>query len=150
MLGRLARYLRLMGYDVSYPQASSDARLIATARTEGRVLLTRDRGISLRDGPRAGNPIVIEIASDEIMSQLAQLVGTGWVTRFLEPRCSLCNARLEPMGGWEARHLLPPFTLATQCLFLYCSSCNTVLWEGSHWKHFRESTMPAFDLARKA
>jgi len=145
MLGRLARYLRLMGYDVSYPPSSSDARLIAMARVEDRVLLTRDRGISLRDGPRDGNPVVVEIRSCEIMNQLAQLVETGWVTRFLAPRCSLCNARLETMAEWEARHLLPPFTLATQCLFLYCSSCNTILWEGSHWKHFYRRTMPAID-----
>jgi len=136
-----------MGYDVSYPPSSPDARLIAAARCEGRVLLTRDRGISLRDGPRDGNPVVVEIRSDEIMDQLAQLVDEGWVTRFLEPRCSLCNARLAVMEEWEARHLLPPFTLATQELFLYCCDCNIVLWEGSHWKHFRKRTLPAIDSA---
>jgi uncharacterized protein with PIN domain len=66
MLGRLARYLRLMGYDVSYPPPGPDARLIAVARAEGRVLLTRDRGIKQRVGPRAGNPVVVEIQSSEI------------------------------------------------------------------------------------
>jgi uncharacterized protein with PIN domain len=147
MLGRLARYLRLMGHDVSYPPPSSDARLVAMARAEDRVLLTRDHGISLREGPRDGNPVVVEISSCEIMEQLAQLVEAGWVTRFLAPRCSLCNARLEALEEREARHLLPPFTLATHCLYLYCGSCNIVLWEGSHWEHFRNRTMPTVDLS---
>jgi uncharacterized protein with PIN domain len=137
MLGRLARYLRLMGYDVSYPPSTSDAHLIAMARAEGRVLLTRDHGISLREGPRAGAPVVIEIRSSQILHQLRQLVQEGWVTRFLEPRCPVCNARLKAMEEWEARHLLPPYTLATQESFNFCRSCNCVLWEGSHWKDFR-------------
>lgn len=138
MLGRLARYLRLMGYDVSYPPASSDARLIALAKAEGRTLLTRDHGICIRSGPRAGNPAVVEIGSSEIMSQLRQLVDEGWIGYFREPRCSLCNSHLEPIDAWEARHLLPPFTCAVHDNFLFCRSCNIIFWEGSHWRRFRK------------
>lgn len=147
MLGKLARYLRLMGYDASYPPPIPDAHLIALAQAEGRVLLTRDRAISMREGPRSGNPQVVEIWASEVIEQLAQLVDEGWVTRILEPRCSACNTHLEGMAEWEARHLLPFFTLATQSNFLYCSSCNIVLWEGSHWERFRERTARAFNLA---
>lgn len=147
MLGRLARYLRLMGYDVWYPPASSDARLIATAKAERRVLLTRDHGICVRNGPRGGNPTVVEISSPQIMSQLRQLVEEGWIMDFKEPRCSLCNSQLEPMAAWEARHLLPPFTCATQDNYLFCRSCNTIFWEGSHWERFRKRIKPALNLS---
>lgn len=137
MLGKLARYLRLMGYDVSYPPPCSDARLIGMARGGGRVLLTRDRGIAARECALAASPEVVEIISHQVTAQVAQLARDGWISRFLNPRCSVCNTPLEEMDPREARHLLPPFTMTTQCSFLCCPSCNIVLWEGSHWDHFR-------------
>ncbi len=137
MLGRLARYLRLLGYDVSYPPSGTDARLLAFARREGRILLTRDQGITAREGPRAGSPPVVEICSSDVLEQLAQLAREGWVTRFHEPRCSGCNVPLHALAEREARHLLPHYVLATQSCYLYCRPCNTTLWEGSHWEGFR-------------
>ena len=146
MLGRLARYLRLVGYDVSYPPSCPDANLLSLAQSEGRVLLTRDRGIFFREGPRNGNPQVVKIRSAEVLEQLAQLVEEGLVTCIQEPRCSICNTLLEGLPGWEARHLLHPYTLATHSFFLCCRSCNMVLWEGSHWERFRDRTARALEL----
>ena len=137
MLGRLARYLRLLGYDVSYPESFPDKRLIALARSQGRILLTRDRAIARSESAGAGNPHVMEITSGRVIDQILQLAEEGWIGRVLAPRCSRCNTLLEEIGQWEARHLLPPFTQATQLSSLYCPSCNSVLWEGSHWEHFR-------------
>jgi uncharacterized protein with PIN domain len=136
MLGRLARYLRLLGYDTSYPPPGPDAHLVARAQAEGRILLTRDRGIFMREGPRNGRPRVVEIESQEILGQLKQLADEGLIGRIGEPRCSVCNHPLEELAETEARHLLPPFTSATHCVYLYCRSCNVVLWEGSHWDRF--------------
>ncbi len=147
MLGRLARYMRLMGYDVSYPPPSSDARLIAAAKEEGRVLLTRDHAIALRNGPRAGNPTVVDIRSSQILNQLAQLAEEGWITHFRKPRCSLCNSSLGAIAAWEARHLLAPFTVATRDNYLLCTYCNTIFWEGSHWERFREGVESTLHLA---
>jgi uncharacterized protein with PIN domain len=142
MLGRLARYMRLLGYDVSYPPPIPDAQLVGMARREGRILLTRDRGITAGSGPRAGNPRVVELVSTEVLEQISQLTAEGWITRAFDPRCSVCNTPLRDIPEWEARHLLPPFTLATQCLFHHCSECNTVFWEGSHWIHFLDRLAP--------
>lgn len=139
MLGRLARYMRMLGCDVTYPHPCPDSRLIAMARAEGRVLLTRDHGISCSGGARAGSPIVVELRSHHIRSQLKQLIREGWITGIGKPRCSLCNAALDDMDPAEARHLLPPYTLATQNAPLYCASCNILFWEGSHWDSFRDS-----------
>lgn len=139
MLGRLARYLRLIGYDVSYPPACPDARLIGIARGEKRVLLTRDRGILEQESALKGRPEVVEITSVEVLDQIAQLAEEGWISRILAPRCALCNTPLFEPSVDEARHLLPPYVLATQCSLLCCDSCNIILWKGSHWKHFRRS-----------
>lgn len=139
MLGRLARYLRLIGYDVSYPPTCPDAKLIGIARCEKRVLLTRDRGILGQESALKCRPEVVEISSVEVLDQIAQLAEEGWISHILAPRCALCNTPLRELSVDEARHLLPPYILATQCSFLCCDSCNIILWEGSHWKHFRRS-----------
>lgn len=138
MLGRLARYLRLLGYDVVYPDPCSDAGLIALARREGRILLTRDRGILQRAGPASGSPRVVLIMSDGVMEQIAQLTLEGWIGAPGNPRCVSCNLPLSYISAHEARHLVPPYTLAAQTNFLYCAGCNSVLWEGSHLERFRE------------
>lgn len=134
MLGRLARYLRFLGYDVSYPPPSTDTALIAAARAEGRVLLTRDRGILER--AYGGKPVVVEIASSSVLEQVAQLYSEGWLGGRFPPRCCECNSRLEEISSEEARHLVPPFVLAVQVRFARCAVCNAVLWEGSHWESF--------------
>lgn len=148
MLGKLARYLRLLGYDVVYPGECPDSRLLAGAREEGRVLLTRDRGICSSSGAAAGSPRVVEIRSSQPLEQLAQLVSEGWVHGAHRPRCPLCNSRLDSLEHFEARHLLPPYILATHLTNLWCARCNLVLWEGSHWERFRDRVSNAWPASR--
>lgn len=146
MLGRLARYLRLLGYDTSFPPPCSDAVLIGVARAEGRVLLTRDHDIIERKSATAGLPAVVGITSSNVLLQVSQMVEEGWINRVLPPRCADCNTLLQPLDPVEARHLLPAYTLATQPSCLFCPTCNSALWEGSHWMHFRSavSSIPGF------
>ena len=136
MLGKLARYMRLLGYDVLYPPPCSDSRLLGMARAQGRILLTRDRGITRRDNSTEGNPVVVEIDSDHVETQLSQMIEGGWISSLRAPRCSICNTPLETLDVDAARHLIPAFIMTTQKSFLYCRSCNMVLWEGSHWRNF--------------
>jgi uncharacterized protein with PIN domain len=137
MLGRLARYLRILGYDVAYPAPCPDASLIAQARREGRVLLTRDREIAARAASFPGHPAIVALRSQSVLAQVEQLVDEGWLDRVREPRCPACNGSLGTVSRVEARHLVPPYTFATQLDFLHCASCNLVLWEGSHWDLFQ-------------
>jgi uncharacterized protein with PIN domain len=138
MLGKLARYLRMIGCDTSYPPPSTDRELMARARKESRILLTRDTGIGESESVRRGRPVVVEIRCDDVRGQLRQMAAEGWVKAIESPRCPLCNTQPEYMPLGEARHLLYPFTVANQAAFFYCPSCNIMLWEGSHWEHFRE------------
>ena len=73
-VGRLAKWLRIMGYDTLFPEESGDNELVRTALREGRVLVTRDSGITRRRAVRLGQMQIVHIKHDDLGSQLRQLV----------------------------------------------------------------------------
>jgi hypothetical protein len=115
MLGRLARYLRFLGYDTSYRADVEDADLVAEAAREGRVVLTRDRALVLE---RRVRPALL-LTSDATTEQLRAVVdhfGLDWRSK-RPARCTLCNEEIVPEpGGARWR----------------CPVCERVYWEGSH------------------
>jgi uncharacterized protein with PIN domain len=136
MLGKLARYMRLMGYDVKYPPPCSDAKLLVDTQKERRVLLTRDTGFAKCKATLHANPKVLELASPMVLTQVRQLLEEGFITHIRAARCPACNASLEIININEGRHLLPCFIITTQTSLRYCPCCNIILWEGTHWEHF--------------
>ncbi|MDH7487662.1 MAG: Mut7-C RNAse domain-containing protein [Anaerolineae bacterium] len=129
MLGKLAKWLRLLGYDTAYDPAWDDAAVVRLARAEGRVVLTRDRVLSERRGLRA-----LLLTSDELEEQMAQIMNE----LHLPPaeagsRCSICNAPLQPVAKAEVAERLPPYVLRTQEVFHRCPRCDRVYWPGGHW-----------------
>ncbi|MDD5558034.1 MAG: Mut7-C RNAse domain-containing protein [bacterium] len=131
MLGRLARWLRIIGCDTAFSPRHSDAEIVRIARREGRIILTRDRGIADRRGA-AG---CILIGSQDYREQLREVArATG-----LEPdgerfftRCPRCNRPVERIGAAEAAGKAPPYVLGTQREFSRCPECGRVFWRGSH------------------
>jgi uncharacterized protein with PIN domain len=132
MLGRLARWLRLMGYDTAYWREGSDTALIRRARAEGRWIVTGDRQLAGRRGVRA---ILVTSASldDQMVEVRASLKGLG--SREPEPfsRCPECNGVLENLPAEDARDLVPAYVWHTQSAFRRCSQCGRVYWKGTHW-----------------
>lgn len=127
MLGKLARWLRLLGYDTLYSQ-EEDAAIAQQARATGRILLTRDRGLAARRGLQ-----VILVTSTTLEEQLAQInaaVGTPPAA----PRCMACNAPLERISPEVARPHVPAYVAQTQSDFQQCPKCGTILWPGTHWQ----------------
>jgi uncharacterized protein with PIN domain len=134
MLGRLARWLRLLGYDTLYETGLSDHQLAARARHEDRVLLTRDRELARRKGIRC-----LLVRSQELEEQLEQVIDTlGAPAAESEPRCSSCNAQLISISRQEASLHVPAFVLDTHKRFRYCAQCRRVYWQGSHWQRVTE------------
>lgn len=135
MLGRLARYLRFVGCDTVYARGSTDDDLLARARREGRVLLTRDRQLSHR-GP---NAFLIE--SPHLADQWRAVRAT-WPTVPTEPsfdRCSHCNGLLEvraPEG--LSSSLVPPKVRDGNVAVYGCRDCGHLYWVGSHTRRIRE------------
>ncbi|MGQ9585635.1 MAG: Mut7-C RNAse domain-containing protein [Anaerolineae bacterium] len=134
MLGRLARWLRILGYDAAFEANSQDAHLVRRARAEGRILLTRDRGLARRRGVRT-----VLIEAEHLEGQLGQLqreLGLAWEDR--PPRCLVCNEPLEPMPRDQAWGLVPPYVFVRHSCFYLCPSCERVYWSGTHWQDVEE------------
>ena len=94
-VGRLAKWLRVLGYDTVFPRHADDNDLVRIALREGRVLVTRDVGISLRRAVRQGQLLVVQILNQDLNGQLRQLVrelGLELKNRF--SRCLVCNETL--------------------------------------------------------
>jgi uncharacterized protein with PIN domain len=132
MLGKLAKRMRLMGFDVLYGPSCDDNEVLRLALDQGRIILTRDTGLASR--PLAQNHLLITSAL--IDDQLRQVLEA-----FSPPsghaltRCSLCNGQLSMLERKDARDLVPDHVAATVHEFWRCEQCGKVYWKGSHVRH---------------
>ena len=141
MLGRLARYLRLLGHDTAYERDITDAALLLLALREGRILLTRDTGLAARKVLPPGQTFLV--LPDDPLAQLKEVAGHFRfgplpASGILETaRCSVCNARLERASDRESvRDLVPEHVFLSGKVFWRCTGCGRVYWEGSHVERF--------------
>ena len=130
MLGTLAKWLRILGYDTAYQSQLDDNQLVRLARAEGRILLTRDTGFLKRKGLRC---LLIESEGlEEQLAQVLQAFGLHVDNPF--SRCPVCNTVLEDVPKYEAWGQVPPFVFHTQERFRLCPECNRFYWRGTHWQ----------------
>ena len=124
MLGRLARWLRALGFDTVYDERLSDHALVALARAEQRVLLTRDRHLLRELRPAAA----LEIQADAPLEQLRAVVRTLGLRPPTELflRCLLCNTPLEPASAEERATLVPPASRDLPGPVRRCPGCGRV------------------------
>jgi uncharacterized protein with PIN domain len=137
MLGRLARWLRILGYDTSYEAHVEDAALVRRAVQEKRVILTRDR--ALPEEFRV--PALVLVEAERPAEQLRELVtrlGLDTEGR-LFTRCSRCNAELEPVPRSQIAERVPARVLRDHERFKHCPGCGRVYWEGSHVDRIRSA-----------
>jgi len=128
MLGRLARWLRALGYDTLYLRRASDLELLRIAREEGRLLLTRDTRLA-----RTARAQGLLIQAEGLDAQLRQVVAAlGPSGGELLSRCLECNTPLEARTREEVMGVVPAYTLETQSEFYGCPGCGKVFWPGSH------------------
>lgn len=127
-LGALARRMRLLGLDTAYSNRAGDPELVYTARREGRVLLTRDRGLLGRRALVAG----ALVRHDDPDEQLADLLDRFAPDLAPWTRCPACNGLLQPVPLSEVVSLLQPGTARTYRDFSRCVDCRQVYWRGAH------------------
>ena len=139
MLGRLARWLRMLGYDTAYEKVITDESLIERAIQEDRWLLTRDRRLTERKVIRDRYTL---IASDDLEDQLRQLNQNLKMDLDVDHRrgyrCADCNIVLVSIPRDEATPLVPPFVAGQYQEFLQCAQCRRVFWQGTHWEDFHD------------
>ncbi len=134
MLGTLAKWLRILGYDTLFDPELDDHQLVRLARAEDRMLLTRDRALARRRGVR-----VLLIAGEHLDDQVDQVL----IDLDLKPdgafsRCPVCNEALETIDLDAARARVPAYVAQTHRTFRLCSICQRVYWRGTHWQKMDE------------
>jgi len=130
MLGRLARWLRILGHDVVYESSISDNDLIARAIHERRIILTMDRKLAERES--AKNSLLIN--SPSYKEQLKQVI-THYNIDYksgIFTRCLVCNNLLEPIEKEKIKDRIPPYVYSTQDEFDICQQCGRIYWSGTH------------------
>ena len=137
-VGRLAKWLRAMGYDASFVPDVDDGDLLAIAHSEGRVVLSRDRRLLERRLVTSGSASVLLLHSDKLFEQVQQVTGEFKLSAsedFL--RCIECNVELRGLDAEQAEDRVPVYVFQTQEMFKECPHCLKVYWRGTHWRNMR-------------
>jgi uncharacterized protein with PIN domain len=130
MLGRLAKWLRIAGFDVLYSNKFSDDELIEISNREGRILLSRDTRLLVRKPVKD----FIFLESQDIQTQISQVFKTMRIFNLssLLTRCLSCNDALVETSREAVRDSIPPFVYETQSHFKSCPRCGKIFWAGTH------------------
>lgn len=127
MLGSLARWLRMMGYDTTYDKSLDDRAIAGLARAEGRFVLTRDREL-------AKEPGAFFVEADDIDTQL-KAVAAKFGLKYDDERirCSTCNGELQDLPKEQAKDSVPEGAFNANDKFWKCTKCGKTYWKGTHW-----------------
>lgn len=131
-LGKLARYLRIAGFDTLYSNSYEDSEISAIAFAESRIVLTRDRGILKRSAVKRG----YWIRSQNPQEQLKEVIGKFSLKKKLKPLtiCPSCNGKLACIEKSRIEHRLPVKTALYYNDFSICPVCGKIYWRGSHFR----------------
>ena len=136
MLGKLAKWLRVLGYDVVYLSKAAEEEILDKLQ-EGRTLLTRNRRAELWQ--EEGRVFLVN--ANDPKKQLREVVkglGLEKSDNDLFSRCLNCNCPLEVTRREEVREEVPEYIYQTQNQFYRCSDCGKVYWSGSHSRRMRQ------------
>jgi uncharacterized protein len=142
MLGKLARWLRILGQDTIYPDFTDDGRILEFAKQEKRTLLTQDVELAMRAKKKGVGALLVP-RDVEVEAQV-EFVFRACSLRINFPEgtlCPQCNGKLEVAGREkvEGNENVPNGALERNFSFWLCESCKKVYWQGSHWKRIKKS-----------
>ncbi|RLE76266.1 MAG: hypothetical protein DRJ56_04390 [Thermoprotei archaeon] len=151
MLGKLSRWLRVLGYSTFYDPRAADEELMRVAASTGAVLLTRDRRLLRRAGARGVRAVLVSGGDvSEVLAHLHRLLGVRLSIDLGRTRCSKCNAPLQKRAKSAVRGLVPDPVLRRYDVFLVCPRCGSVYWPGKHYRNMLEALSRARALAGAA
>lgn len=131
-LGRLARYLRMLGFDTLYRNDFEDRQIVDLSVNEHRIILTRDRGILKYNAVTHG----YWVRHIHIMKQVREVVDRFDLQRQIAPfsRCMVCNGIVAPVGKADVMDRLEEGTKRDFDTFFQCRACGKIYWKGSHYQ----------------
>ena len=146
MLGKLAKWLKILGFDAVFFNKIEDEDLMAVAQKEGRILVTRDTGLI----ERTRKMHAFFINSENWKEQVQEVMNHFDLWDHVKPnsRCLECNRPLKELSKAKAKNLVTPFVYKTADTFALCPDCGRVFWRGTHLKDM-ESRINALLKDRK-
>lgn len=134
-VGKLARWLRMMGFDSVFFTGEDDSQMVRQALAEKRILLTRDTGIMLRRAVTSGRLKAVLFTTAEPEQQMRQLMTEFDLKEQSHPftLCLECNRPLADVTPEEVKDRVPPYVYKTQTRYVECPACRRVYWRGTHW-----------------
>ena len=132
MLGKLAKWLKILGFDALFFSKIEDDELIVIAKNEDRVLLTKDTRLI----QQVKDVETLYIKSDEWLDQVQQVLDNFNLRERVNPhtRCLDCNVVLKNLPKKNAKNLVSPFVFEKADSFALCPNCGRVFWPGTHFK----------------
>ncbi len=151
MLGKLTRWLRMLGHDVKYSSEVGDKKLIEIAKAEDRILLTRDMELYQQATVQGVNSFLVEEKTGaEKLAALAKRFNFKLEIDIALSRCPKCNARIRPIAKEEVLDRIPEKTASNYEDFWECDNCSQVYWQGSHWKRIDKTLKEAQKILEKS
>lgn len=136
MVGRLAKWLRLLGFDVLYCSNISHSDLLRIGREENRLILTRDTLLMQVREVKSGRNKVLFIKSEQLFDQLKQVIDDlGLKPDLRSSRCKYDNNRLQKVNKSEVKDKVPEYVYKTQKEFVKCNKCQKIYWKATHYKN---------------
>jgi len=134
-VGKLARWLRMMGFDSLFFTGEDDSQMVTQALAEDRILLTRDTGIMKRRVVTNGRLKAVLFTDEEPEHQMRQLMSEMDLKSPSRPFtvCLECNQPLVEVTPADVKDRVPPYIYKTQTRYVACPACRRVYWRGTHW-----------------
>ncbi|MDH4067965.1 MAG: Mut7-C RNAse domain-containing protein [Dehalococcoidia bacterium] len=135
-VGKLARWLRMIGYDTTLLRQKDDAQMIKIALGENRVILTKDAQFMKRRLVTNGSLKTVHIDQDDPKLQVQEVVKTLALDYHFRPfsLCLECNEVLVARDKENVKNLVPAHVFETQSRYTQCPACHRVYWPGTHWQ----------------
>ncbi|MEK6728342.1 MAG: Mut7-C RNAse domain-containing protein [Candidatus Omnitrophota bacterium] len=130
-LGRLAKWLRILGFDTEYFNQDNTSSLIIQALRDERIVITRNHRL-----PAARGYKTILIKTEKIKEQISEALKALKIkpdSGMMFSRCILCNEELSPVDKEKIKDKVPAYVFRTQKSFIACPKCKRIYWQGTHW-----------------
>jgi uncharacterized protein with PIN domain len=149
MLGKMTRWLRMMGHDVEYSTTMSDGDLLVVAKDEKRILLTRDLELYKQAIVKGLEAFYVGGQSEaERLADLSKRFGIDLNIDMSSSRCPKCNTPVHPTSKNKIAGKLEKNTLEHYSEFWNCRICGQVYWQGAHWTRIRETFADAEEILK--
>jgi uncharacterized protein with PIN domain len=140
MLGKLARWLRMLGHNVKYSNSMDDSQLLVLAKNEHRTLLTRDFELYQRAVAKGFDAFYVEGGTEEErLAEVARRYGIKLEIDMSVSRCPKCNTTVRQISKEEVRGRVEESTFRYYDGFWECPKCRQVYWRGAHWTRIRKT-----------